>query len=87
MESEKGKGKHSKIRIEQFDQIFPHIGGVGLFQITYAIMIGKVCISSIYWRKTKKSTIPCCASIFKVTSITTVEFNFCQKQIVGKVVL
>ena len=41
LEMEKGKGKHTKIKIEQFDQIFNHIGGVGLFQIVYAVLIGK----------------------------------------------
>ena len=41
VEMEKGKGKHTKIKIEQFDQIFNHIGGVGLFQIVYAVLIGK----------------------------------------------
>ena len=41
MEMEMDKGKHSKIKIEQFDQIFEHIGGIGLFQIVYAVLIGK----------------------------------------------
>ena len=41
VEMEKGKGKHTKIKIEQFDQIFNHIGGVGLFQIVYAVLIGQ----------------------------------------------
>ena len=44
MELEKGKGKHSKIKIDDFDQIFKYIGGVGLFQICYAILIGKLRI-------------------------------------------
>ena len=38
---EMDKGKHSKIKIKQFDQIFDHIGGIGLFQIVYAVLIGK----------------------------------------------
>ena len=49
MEFEKGKGKHSKIEIEQFDQIFPYIGGVGLFQVVYALLIGKYLKFDLYW--------------------------------------
>ena len=48
MEFEKGKGKHSKIEIEQFDQIFPYIGGVGLFQVVYALLIGKYLKFDLY---------------------------------------
>ena len=41
VEIEKDNGKNSKIKIDQFDQIFHHIGGVGLYQKVTAVFIGK----------------------------------------------
>ena len=44
MEREKSKGegnKSSKIRVEQFDDIFEHVGGVGAFQAVHACLLGE----------------------------------------------